>query len=80
MCRLQREALYLPLGSAETDAMGVIALSLEQLKRTYFATFYSPKCPQGHHPMFYLLSKFDQRSVGLSKRTETHSFVRCDRK
>lgn len=56
MCCLQREALWLPLGSADTATVGMIALSLEQLKQTNFATFYTPKCPQRHHPVFYLLN------------------------
>lgn len=60
MLPFQREALWLPLGSTEVDAMGMIALSLEQPKQTYFATSYTPKCTQGHHRMFYLLSKFEQ--------------------
>lgn len=71
MLPFQREALWLSLGSTEVDAMRMIALSLEQPKQTYFATFHTPKCTQGPHLMFYLLSKFEQTSdTSLSKSRE----------
>lgn len=75
MLPFQSEALWLPLGSREVDAMRMIVLSLEQPKQTYFATSYTPKCTQGHHLMFYLLSKFEQTSdISLSKRREKPQF------